>query len=138
MIHIRRLDDLAGADAAHYGGKSASLGELLRAGIPVPPGFALSATAFDEFLHDSGLAHRIGAVVGGVDAGDVEALARASHVIAEAMRSAPVPHAVRHEVGEQYAALPAGDDPPPVAVRSSALGEDSAEATFAGQQDTYL
>ncbi len=138
MIHIRRLDDLAGADAARYGGKSASLGELLRAGIPVPPGFALSATAFDEFLDDSGLAHRIGAVVGGVDAGDVEALARASHVIAEAMRSAPVPHAVRHEVGEQYAALPAGDDPPPVAVRSSALGEDSAEATFAGQQDTYL
>ena len=136
MTHARRLDELSGADGARYGGKSASLGELVRAGIPVPPGFALSTSAFDEFLEGSGLAHRISAALSGVGAGDVEALARASHLIAEAMRSAPVPPAVRHAVAEQYAALE--DEPPPVAVRSSALGEDSGEATFAGQQDTYL
>jgi phosphoenolpyruvate synthase/pyruvate phosphate dikinase len=138
MTHAQRLNELGGADAERYGGKSASLGELLRAGIPVPPGFALSTTAFDAFLEGSGLAHRTAAALAGVGAGDVEALARASHVIAEAMRSAPVPDAVREEVAAQYAALTEDGDPPPVAVRSSALGEDSAEATFAGQQDTYL
>jgi pyruvate, water dikinase len=138
MTHARRLDELSGADSARYGGKSASLGELLRAGIPVPPGFALSTTAFDEFVESSGLADRMAAALAGVGASDVEALARASHVIAEAMRSAPVPLAVREEVAEQYAALTGGDEAPPVAVRSSALGEDSGEATFAGQQDTYL
>ncbi len=140
MTHSRRLDELAGADAAQYGGKSASLGELLRAGIPVPPGFALSTAAFDAFLDSSGLAHRTAAALAGVGAGDVDALARASHVIAEAMRSAPVPDAVRDEVAARSAALPetAPTERPPVAVRSSALGEDSSEATFAGQQDTYL
>jgi pyruvate, water dikinase len=138
MTHVQRLDELSGADAARYGGKSASLGELLRAGIPVPPGFALSTTGFDAFLDGSGLAHRTAAALAGVGAGDVDALAHASHVIAEAMRSAPVPDSVRNEVAAQYAALAGDGDAPPVAVRSSALGEDSAEATFAGQQDTYL
>ncbi len=138
MTHAQRLDQLAGADAARYGGKSAGLGELLRAGIPVPPGFALSTSAFDAFLETSGLAHRMAAALEAAGTEDVEALARASHVIAEAMRSAPVPEAIRREVAEQYGALDTGDDTPPVAVRSSALGEDSAEATFAGQQDTYL
>ena len=138
MIHTQRLDELRGADDARYGGKSASLGELLRAGIPVPPGFGLSATAFEEFLTESGLAHRVAAALRGLGPGDVEGLARASHVIAEAMRSAPVPGAVRAAVADQYALLGRGDDSPAVAVRSSALGEDSAEATFAGQQDTYL
>ncbi len=141
MTHTQRLDELSGADDGRYGGKSASLGELLRAGIPVPPGFALSTTAFDAFSDSSGLAHRTAAALGGLSTGDVEALARASHVIAEAMRSAPVPDAVREEVAAQYTALQsvaAGTDLPPVAVRSSALGEDSSEATFAGQQDTYL
>ena len=63
-------------------------------------------------------------------------IGRASHAIAEAMRAAPVPEAVRDEIAERYAAL--GEDSPPVAVRSSAVGEDSQDATFAGQQETYL
>lgn len=140
MRHTRRLAELAGGDGARFGGKSASLGELLHAGIPVPPGFALSTTAFDEFLERSGLARRADSALAGLRAGDVEALARASHLIAEGMRSAPVPDSVRDEVAARYAELPqaAGEDRPPVAVRSSALGEDSSEATFAGQQDTYL
>jgi phosphoenolpyruvate synthase/pyruvate phosphate dikinase len=139
MTHAQRLDELGADDAPGYGGKSASLGELLRAGIPVPPGFALSTTAFDDFLTASGLAHRTASALAGLSAGDVDALARASHVIAEAMRSAPVPDAVREAVAARYGALAeTGGEPPPVAVRSSALGEDSAEATFAGQQDTYL
>ena len=69
-----------------------------------------------------------------VDPEDVDTVGAASHAIGEAMRSAPVPGAVRHEVAARYEEL--GE--PPVAVRSSALGEDSREATFAGQQETYL
>jgi pyruvate,water dikinase len=69
-----------------------------------------------------------------LDPDDVDAVGAASHAIGEAMRSAPVPAAVRAEVAVQYEELGA----PPVAVRSSALGEDSQEATFAGQQETYL
>ena len=73
-------------------------------------------------------------------AGDLEAIAAASHAISEAMRFAPVPEVVRVEVEQHYAQIghTAGVDSPPVAVRSSAVGEDSADATFAGQQETYL
>jgi pyruvate, water dikinase len=85
-MHVRSLADLRAADAALFGGKSASLGELIAAGIPVPPGFAASTAA------------------------EVEEIARAYRALGE----------------------------PAVAVRSSAIGEDSAETTFAGLQDTYL
>jgi pyruvate, water dikinase len=91
--HTRPLTDLRRADEPLFGGKSASLGELLAAGVPVPAGFAVASAAITS---------------GG---------------------------AVRAEIVEAYGAL--GTDPP-VAVRSSAVGEDSAEATFAGQHDTYL
>src|SRR5207237_7645443 len=75
-----------------------------------------------------------------MSADDVESVGAASHVISEAMRSAPMPEAVRGEVERRYAELAdeAGVAEPPVAVRSSALGEDSQDATFAGLQETYL
>ena len=92
--HTRGLEELRAQDADRFGGKSASLGELLHAAIPVPPGFAISTDAGEELTE-----------------------------------------ALRHDIAARYREL--GDDAP-VAVRSSALGEDSAEATFAGQQDTYL
>jgi pyruvate, water dikinase len=85
-VHVRALAELRAADAALFGGKSTSLGELIAAGIPVPPGFAASTAA------------------------EVEEIARAYRALGE----------------------------PAVAVRSSAIGEDSAETTFAGLQDTYL
>jgi pyruvate,water dikinase len=94
-VYTRPLADLRSADEARFGGKSASLGELTAGGIPVPPGFALSADA----------------------------------------RAEPMSGTVREAIVAAYEAL--GDDPP-VAVRSSAIGEDSAEATFAGQHETYL
>ncbi|MBV8219995.1 MAG: PEP/pyruvate-binding domain-containing protein, partial [Solirubrobacterales bacterium] len=119
-----------------FGGKSANLGELLMADIPVPPGFAISTEAFHAFVHDAGLEDRISSALAGVSPGDVDAVGRASHAISEAMRFAPVPAAVRDEIAEYYTHL--GEDSPPVAVRSSAVGEDSQDATFAGQQETYL
>jgi pyruvate,water dikinase len=130
------LQTLSRSDEPAFGGKSANLGELLTAEIPVPPGFALSTAAFHAFIHDAGLEDRIATALAGVSAGDVDAIGRASHAISEAMRFAPVPEAVRAEITERYAEL--GDGSPPVAVRSSAVGEDSQDATFAGQQETYL
>jgi pyruvate, water dikinase len=138
--YIRPLQRLSRSDEPHYGGKSANLGELLSAEIPVPPGFAISTAAFELFLHDAGLADRIASALAGVTVGDIDAIGRASHSISEAMRFAPVPDVVRVEIEQHYAQIgqAAGHDSPPVAVRSSAVGEDSQDATFAGQQETYL
>jgi pyruvate, water dikinase len=118
--YTRSLDRLRREDESSFGGKSASLGELLAAEIPVPPGFALSTAAYTEFAADDAVATAISD--GAPDA------------IAEAMRVAEMPTDAVEEITRAYAAL--GE--PPVAVRSSAIGEDSAEATFAGQQETFL
>ncbi|HEX6461051.1 MAG TPA: PEP/pyruvate-binding domain-containing protein [Thermoleophilaceae bacterium] len=130
----RSLADLRQADTDSFGGKSSTLGELIAAEIPVPPGFALSCEAFRLFVEQAGLRGVIAHALERASSGDVDAVNRASHSISEAMHSAPMPAAVRDEVTRHYAEL--GDVP--VAVRSSALGEDSQEATFAGQQETYL
>jgi pyruvate,water dikinase len=133
--HIRPLAELRQADAAEFGGKSASLGDMIAGGIPVPPGFALSTSAFHAFIEEAGLGSRVSSALANLDAGDVERVAALSKALGEEMRSAPVPDAVRAEVATRYAEL--GSDEP-MAVRSSALGEDSQDATFAGQQETYL
>lgn len=133
------LHELRGSDEARFGGKSSALGELLDGGIPVPPGFAVSVEAFRAFVDDAGLRSVI-ASLDRVDLDDVDALAAASAEVRAAMVAAEVPAAIREEVAEQYALLCAdvGEGAAGVAVRSSACGEDSAEATFAGQQETLL
>src|SRR2546423_31524 len=130
----RPLAELRQGDAASYGGKSATLGELIAAEIPVPPGFAVSCEAFRSFLSEPGLGDVIADAMERASSGDVDAVNAASHAISEVMHSAPIPEAIRSEIVERYAAL--GDVP--VAVRWSALGEDSEEARFAGQQEPYL
>jgi phosphoenolpyruvate synthase/pyruvate phosphate dikinase len=123
----RSLAELRRADAAEFGGKSANLGDLLAAGVPVPTGFAVDAGAFRDFVRRTGLEGTIAAARSRTDDD-------ASKSIGEAMRFAPLPDALREELARRYEEL--GE--PPVAVRSSALGEDSSEATFAGQQESFL
>ena len=106
--------------------------------IPVPPGFALSAAAYRAFVEEAGLAGAIAAALARARTDDVDALTAASKAIDEAMRFAPLPDAVRSELAHGYRELAGGDEDPPVAVRSSALGEDSADASYAGQQETFL
>jgi phosphoenolpyruvate synthase/pyruvate phosphate dikinase len=118
--YTRSLHQLRRDDESSFGGKSASLGELLTAGIPVPAGFALSTAAYSEFAADAGIVAAIS------DGG--------APVIADAMRAAEMPAKIVDEIARAYDALGG----PPVAVRSSAIGEDSEEATFAGQQETFL
>ena len=131
----RPLAELRHSDQERFGGKSATLGELIAAEIPVPPGFAVSCEAFRAFVSEAGLDDVITHAVARASSGDVDAVNAASRSISEAMHSAPMPAAVRDEIQEHYTAL---GDGVPVAVRSSALGEDSQEATFAGQQETHL
>jgi pyruvate,water dikinase len=135
MRHTLQLAELRRDHSASFGGKSSALGELIAAGIPVPPGFAVSTSAFRAFVEEAGLGGMIAAEMSRLSPGDVDSVGAASHAISQAMRFAPVPDAVRDEVARRYAEL--GEEAP-VAVRSSALGEDSQDATFAGQQETYL
>lgn len=134
-MHTRPLSELRREDEPAVGGKSASLGELLAAEIPVPRGFALGTSAFAAFVREADLEGRIAEALAPAAGGDVGPIEAASRSIGEVMRSAPVPEAVREEVARRYEELGAAA---PVAVRSSAVGEDSRDATFAGQQETYL
>jgi pyruvate,water dikinase len=136
----RPLAELRRADAAEFGGKSANLGELLTAGIPVPGGFALGAGAFRAFVETTGLDGLIAGALARASTADVEAVGAAAKAIGEAMHFAPLPDGTRSalEAGYEALARATGEDRPPVAVRSSALGEDSAEATYAGQQESFL
>jgi pyruvate,water dikinase len=134
------LEDLRSADEPRFGGKSSALGELLAGGIPVPPGFAVSTEAFTSFIGDAQLTPWIASTLAGLDAGDLGAVRSAAIAIGEAIRSEPLPGALQAEIEQRFGALAAavGDREPAVAVRSSACGEDSADATFAGQQETLL
>jgi pyruvate,water dikinase len=125
--YTRPLSELRRDDAGEFGGKSANLGDLLAAEIPVPAGFALDARAYRDFVRETGLDGTIAAALAGTPD-------HASKAIGEAMRFAPLPDSLQGELEQRYGAL--GE--PPVAVRSSALGEDSREASFAGQQESFL
>jgi len=128
------LSDLRAEDAQRFGGKAASLGELLAAGIPVPPGFAVAVDAFASFVRESGLGATISRRLEDSGVDDVDSLAAASRLIESEFDAARIPPRIAEEITDAYDRL----GRPPVAVRSSAVGEDSATATFAGQQETFL
>jgi pyruvate,water dikinase len=139
--YVVRFRDLRMSDLAQVGGKNASLGEMIAhlsaSGIRVPGGFATTADAFREFLAGAGLADRIERRLAALDADDVEALARCGGEIREWIVQAPLPAALEAAVAAEYRAL-MRDGEFPVAVRSSATAEDLPDASFAGQQETFL
>jgi pyruvate,water dikinase len=142
QLRVIWLDRLRMGDVAQVGGKNASLGEMigeLRAtGVRVPGGFATTAFAFREFLAQDGLATRIDQALAQLDVDDVAALARTGADIRSWVSQAPLPPKLTGEVEEAYARLGAENSQAPVAVRSSATAEDLPEASFAGQQETFL
>ena len=129
-------------DVDRVGGKNASLGELLsqltEAGIRVPDGFATTAEAFRIFLKESGLEERIHARLETLDVDDVKALAEAGAEIRGWIEAAPFPAELEREIREFYEWLKDGQEEISVAVRSSATAEDLPDASFAGQQETFL
>ncbi len=127
------------ADPALTGGKGASLGELLRAGVSVPPGFVVSTAAYRRAMAELDPAGSIPAEIGRLDPGDNAAVATAANRVRQLIAQTPLPQPLSLQIAHRYTELcadPAHDNW--VAVRSSATGEDSAEASFAGMQDTYL
>ena len=122
------------------GGKCASLGELINAGVRVPPGFALTTEGYRRFMADSGIARELRVLLAGADAQDLAALESISERIRGLVEAQPFAVEIEDLVAECYRKLSVRSCIPavPVAVRSSATAEDLPGASFAGQQDTYL
>jgi len=150
--YIRAFADVRSTDRGLVGGKSASLGEMVSAGLPVPDGFAVTVDAFETFRDTGDVRARLRAIVQGADVSSNTALARAHDETVGIVLSTPMPADVEREIRDAYAALcaqvaalrgptaqgqsDAGDLA--VAVRSSSVDEDGDAASFAGQQETYL
>ena len=128
-------------DVEHVGGKNASLGEMIsslaRAGVRVPGGFATTAQAYRDFLVQGGLDERIRAALANLDVEDVTKLAATGAQIRQWMLSTPFQPELEKAVVEEYRRMSNGKELA-VAVRSSATAEDLPEASFAGQQETFL
>src|SRR5215471_10521370 len=142
LRYVVNFDRLRMTDVEQVGGKNASLGEMIsglsKAGIRVPGGFATTADAFREFLAQGGLAGRIEARLKSLDPEDVDALARCGAEIRGWIAATEFPKSLQSEIAEAYRALTGGDEGVSVAVRSSATAEDLPDASFAGQQETFL
>jgi len=140
--YVVSLDKLGVHDVEHVGGKNASLGEMISnlagAGISVPGGFATTAQAYRDFLEQSGLNDRIHAALDALDVDDVNALAKTGAQIRQWVMDAEFPERLDREIRQAFAEMAAGNDNMAVAVRSSATAEDLPDASFAGQQETFL
>ncbi|OYQ40190.1 phosphoenolpyruvate synthase [Rhodoferax sp. TH121] len=129
------------ADVESVGGKNASLGEMisqLPQGVKVPTGFATTAHAFRQFLAHAGLADKISAKLKNLDTEDVRALAQVGAEIRAMVEAQPFPADLEKAIREAFATLSAGNAQASFAVRSSATAEDLPDASFAGQQETFL
>jgi pyruvate,water dikinase len=142
-LYIRPFAEVGIDDIPSVGGKNASLGEMYREltpkGVKVPDGFAVTAVAYWDFLEQSGLNRRLREILRGLDTRDVDNLRDRGRRAREAILDAALPAAVERAIVAAYERLSAGSDRPlDVAVRSSATAEDLPDASFAGQQETYL
>jgi pyruvate, water dikinase len=140
--YVRPLETLRMSDVATVGGKNASLGELISqlsaTGVRVPGGFATTAEAFDRFLAHNELAGRIDGMLSAVDVDDVAALAKAGAQIRGLVEAASLPPELEREIRAEYDRVEKESPKATFAVRSSATAEDLPDASFAGQQETYL
>ncbi|WP_136717955.1 phosphoenolpyruvate synthase [Halorientalis salina] len=129
------LDEIGADDLESVGGKAASLGELTAAGLPVPPGFVVTAGTYRRFIEETGIDEELFAAVD-VDAEDSKALAEAESRAKELILETEMPEDLKEEILASYDEV--GDGDSFVAVRSSATAEDLPDASFAGQQETFL
>src|SRR3990167_2524262 len=134
MELIRKFENITKGDAALAGGKGASLGEMTQAGIPVPPGFVLLSEAFEKFLEETDLNVEIDSILHTVDHREMHTVEGASEKIQSLIKEAQMPNDIAEEIEKNFKKLGAKF----VAVRSSATAEDSSEAAWAGQLDSYL
>ncbi len=141
---IRRFEEISIADVPLVGGKNASLGEMVREltsqGVKIPPGFAITADAYTALIETGGAGKKIEEILKGLDTRDVAELARRGTLIRTLIRQTAIPEAVAAEIRTAYRELckRTGRTDLDVAVRSSATAEDLPDASFAGQQETFL
>ncbi len=133
-MFVKDFKELGSRDVATAGGKGASLGEMTQAGMPVPPGFVVLASAFDRFLHETNLTTEIDAQLDHVNYDDIASVDRTSRVIHDLIHDARFPEDIEAEILMTFGKLGAEF----VAVRSSATAEDSSDASWAGELESYL
>jgi len=131
------FDEVGKRDIPLVGGKGANLGEMLKVGIPVPPGFLVTAGAYFDFIKKSSLKAKLKTELKGLDVHDSKKLKRASQRVQAAILAAKMPDTTAEEIKESYQQL-SGTHDERVAVRSSATAEDLPDASFAGQMKTFL
>lgn len=134
MEFIKKFGDLGKNDAGIAGGKGASLGEMTQSGIPVPPGIVVLAGGFDKFLEETLIKCDIEAILAKVEHQDINSVEKASEEIRAMILSAQFPEDIGKEVISEFKELNAKF----VAVRSSATAEDAADASWAGELESYL
>ncbi len=134
MNHLRGFSEIHKEDATFAGGKGASLGEMTNAGIPVPPGFVILASAFDTFLAETNISSDIEAILLHTHHDVMHEVESASEKIQEIVLSQELPQSLRDDILASFKSLGADY----VAVRSSATAEDGAEHAWAGQLDSFL
>ncbi|RJS67810.1 phosphoenolpyruvate synthase [Candidatus Bathyarchaeota archaeon] len=136
------FEELGKEDIPLVGGKNANLGEMTKAGIPVPPGFAITAYAYQKFLKETGIAEKIYQTIKETvtDPNDPKQYEEASKKVRQLIESTPMPKEIEEAIRNAYAELSKKTKMVDVfvAVRSSATAEDLPDASFAGQQETYL
>ena len=142
-LNVQPFEQLRNTDVESVGGKNASLGEMISqlatAGVRVPTGFATTAQAFRDFLHHNHLTERIAARLDGLNVDDVRVLAQVGEEIRSWVIDAPLQPALEADIRAQFAQLTQNDATGlSFAVRSSATAEDLPDASFAGQQESYL
>ena len=139
-MYVVKFEDLNKSDIGIAGGKGANLGELTQAGIPVPPGFVVTAETYEKFMEDAGINDKVMDILDKIDINDTKALQAASEEIKAIINNASIPDDMILFITEAYNQLcqRVGEDDTDVAIRSSATAEDLPEASFAGQQDTFL
>ena len=143
QAEILWFEDIGIEDVPLVGGKNASLGEMFREltpqGVRIPNGFAITAAAYHDFVENSGVAARLTEILAGLDTRDIADLQRRGLAARQAILDAELPESLQAAILDAYARLSEGlTAPADVAVRSSATAEDLPDASFAGQQETYL
>lgn len=129
------LEDVDKEDARYVGGKAANLGEMIQAKFPVPNGFVITENAYRQFIKENKLDLKIKHILGTVSYSHQDSLSQVSRSIKKLITTSKIPDEISNEVFKFYRDL---DKEPYVAIRSSATSEDSKDASFAGQQETYL
>jgi len=135
---VQPFSKLGRDDVAFAGGKGANLGELTSASLPVPGGFVVGAPAYAAFCAETGLRDRLAGLLDDVNVEDTPALQAASAAARDLFDETPMPKPLEREIRSSYAQLAGDDAQAPVAVRSSATAEDTAESSFAGMNETFL